>query len=46
MKWILIIWVTGNQLAVPGYTETGCALAAKVARDRATVTAYCIPAPE
>jgi len=51
MKWILIIWVSGHQLPVYGYSREDCIDAAQVARQemakfnrRADI--YCIPGPK
>mgnify|MGYP001606120109 CR=1 FL=1 len=51
MTWILILWVTGHQLAVYGYTREDCVDAAQLSnsgmgRKTSNALAYCIPAPK
>ncbi len=51
MTWILIIWVTGHQLPVYGYTHQDCIDAAQIVsaplkgKNVTVPIAYCIPAP-
>lgn len=48
VTWILILWVSGHQLAIHGYTHEDCIDAAQVAREgrKLILAAYCIPGPK